>query len=79
MRRPSELTLKRSTAEEASRLFIRYLGELNELLKLSRDVDSEEDFNCLRDSVSKILTIALLEVLNPTYEQFPDLKPPELD
>jgi hypothetical protein len=54
-------------------------ASLDESLSTVQSSESDSDFRKYRESVSKIMTTMLLEIMNPLYAEHPDLKPPQLD
>lgn len=74
----SEVAMKNSTAQNLSMLMLELTAKLNESVTLVRDTCDEEEFIHYRKVVATIMGNILIDVLNPIYEEFPELKPPEL-
>jgi len=53
-------------------------AKLDESVRLVKDHSSEAEFVKYRDAVGQILGCMLLDIMNPLYEEHPDLKPPQL-
>lgn len=53
-------------------------SELNYSLAEAQKILCEKEFNAYRNSVSKVLTIFLVEIMSPMYVKYPELKPEEL-
>lgn len=68
----------KATAEEIARLMTRVGAELDRSIQLVKTTESDTAFREYRNSVSKLLTAMLVEIMNPLYERHPELKPPEL-
>lgn len=68
----------KATAEEIARLMARVGVELDRSIQLVKTTESDTVFREYRNSVSKLLTTMLVEIMNPLYEHHPELKPPEL-
>jgi len=67
-----------TTAKVISELMVSMGARLNESVRLVQATEDDSEFKRYRDSVSKIMTIMLLEVMNPLYAEHLELKPPEL-
>ncbi len=69
----------KANAKAVSDLMVSIAAALNDSLREVQASESDADFRQYRDSVSKIMTIMLLEIMNPLYVEHPDLKPPDLN
>ncbi len=67
-----------TTAKAISELMVSMGARLNESVRLVQATEDDSEFKRYRDSVSKLMTVMLLEIMNPLYAEHPDLKPPEL-
>ena len=67
-----------TTAKAISELMVSMGAQLNESIRLVQSTEDDAEFKRYRDSVSKLMTTMLLEIMNPLYAEHPDLKPPEL-
>lgn len=67
-----------STAKEISALMMSMGEQLNTSVRLVQATEDDAEFRRYRDSVSRLMTTMLLEIMNPLYAEHPDLKPPEL-
>jgi hypothetical protein len=65
-------------AQQISTLMLEYGAKLDESVNLVRAHGSDEDFKKYREAVGRILGYMLLDIMNPLYEEHPDLKPPDL-
>ena len=65
----------RVIAESVSKLMLEFGGRLDASIVAAQDNCSEAEFHEYRLAVGKILGDMLLEVMNPLYQQHPDLKP----
>lgn len=71
--------MKKPTAKKVSELMLFIGAQLDQSLAEVKNTENETDFRRYRDSVSKLMTTMLLEVMNPLYAEHPDLKPPQLE
>lgn len=71
--------MKKDTAETINRLMLEYGAKLDSSVKLVMDTASPEEFEAYRTSVAQIMGTMLLDIMNPIYQEYPDLKPLELD
>lgn len=67
-----------TTAKAISELMVSMGARLNESVRLVQATEDDSEFKRYRDSVSKLMTVMLLEIMNPLYAEHPELKPPEL-
>jgi hypothetical protein len=67
-----------TTAKAISELMVSVGAHLNESIRLVQSTEDDVEFKRYRDSVSKIMTTMLMEIMNPLYTEHPELKPPEL-
>jgi hypothetical protein len=67
-----------TTAKAISELMVSMGERLNESVRLVQATEDDSEFKRYRDSVSKLMTVMLLEIMNPLYAEHPELKPPEL-
>lgn len=70
--------MKSTTAKAISEVMVSVGAQLNESIRLVRSTEEDAEFIRYRDSVSRLMTIMLLEIMNPLYMEHPELKPPEL-
>jgi hypothetical protein len=68
----------RETARQISDLMVSVGASLDKSLSMVKDTESEAAFKKYRETVSKLLTTMLLEIMNPIYAEHPDLKPEQL-
>lgn len=55
-----------------------YNGKLDKSIISVRDNCSEDEFHSYRYAVAHIMADMLLEILNPIFDEHPDLEPDEL-
>jgi hypothetical protein len=67
-----------TTAKAISELMLSMGAGLNESLRMVQSNEPDLEFKQYRESVSKLLTIMLMEIMNPLYAEHPDLKPQQL-
>ncbi|MFZ6748480.1 hypothetical protein [Undibacterium sp. Ren11W] len=70
--------MNKEIAEKINELMLECSGKFNQSITLVMNNCSDIEFNKYRDAMSEIMTVMLLDVMNPIYEQHPDLKPSEL-
>lgn len=70
--------MTKTTAKAVSELMLSIGASLDESISTVQASESDSEFRKYRDSVSKIMTTMLLEIMNPLYAEHPDLKPQEL-
>ena len=70
--------MKKDVAAKISDLMQRYGNELNQSVGLVEENCSEAAWMEYRDAVAKLLTTALIDIMNPIYRQYPDLTPDAL-
>ena len=71
-------TVKKDTARQVSDLMVSMGASLDKSLSMVKGAEPDDEFRRYRESVSKILTTMLLEIMNPLYVEHPDLKPEQL-
>lgn len=71
--------VKKEIASKISGLMLEYSGKLDESIRLVMDNCTQEEFQQYRDSVSQLMTIMLLDIMNPIYARHADLKPSQLE
>ena len=70
--------MRREVAEEISTLMLEYGAKLDKSVRLVVACSSENEAVRYRRAVGKILGEMLLEIMNPIYSEYPELKPPQL-
>lgn len=70
--------MTKETARQVSELMVSMGAEFDRSLGLVKEAESEADFRRYRETISKIMTIMLLEIMNPLYVEHPELKPEHL-
>lgn len=71
--------MKKDIAEKISALMLEYGEKLDNSVKLVMDTSSTEEFEAYRNAVGQIMGTMLVDIMNPLYREYPDLKPPELE
>jgi hypothetical protein len=71
--------MKREVAKQIGLLMVEYGARLDESVQLVMDTSSNDEFVAYRSAVAKIMGYMLLDVMNPIYGEYPDLKPDEMD
>ena len=70
--------MKKEAAVEIVDLFLEFGAKLDESVVLVQQNASPDEFNNYRLSVGKMMGEMLVEVMNPIFEEYPDLKPDQL-
>ena len=70
--------MKKENAKILSELMLEYGAKLDVTLAKIQPNCNEEEFDVYRKAIGKIMGYMLLEVMNPIYEKFPELKPDDL-
>jgi hypothetical protein len=71
--------MKKDIAEKISALMLEYGEKLDNSVKIVMDTSSTEEFEAYRNAVGQIMGTMLVDIMNPLYRKYPDLKPPELE
>ncbi len=69
----------KKVAAEISQLVLDYGAKLDASVALVKAQCSAEEFAAYRKAVGMVMGEVLFEIMNPLYEQHPDLKPAELN
>jgi hypothetical protein len=69
----------KSVARQISDLMIEFSARIDRSILTVQEKCSPEEFKAYRLATAKVLGEILLEVLNPLYDEHPDLKPAGLD
>jgi len=67
-----------NVAREINSLMLEYGAKLDASVALVKTQCSAKEFANYQKAVGTVMADMLLEVMNPLYEQHPDLKPDEL-
>ena len=70
--------MNRETAETVVELMLRHGRELDESVRAVQTSANQAELACYRKAVGKIMGEMLLEIMNPIFDEYPDLKPPQL-
>lgn len=70
--------MKKEIAAQISSLMLEYGARLDQSIQLVINHGTEEEVEKYRRAVGKIMGEMLLEIMNPIYSEYPDLKPPQL-
>ena len=68
-------SMDRDHAERIVSMCLAHTAKLDQSLATVLGAISEEDFNEYRKTVSWLMATMVLDVLNPIFEVYPDLKP----
>jgi len=70
--------MNKNIAEKTSILALQISGKLtNQLCDIENEC-SEDEFKLFRNRIARVLAEILTEIMNPIYNEHPDLKPKEL-
>ncbi len=70
--------MKREIAAQISTLMLEHAAKLDQSIQLVMTNGTEDEVVRYRRAVGKIMGEMLLEIMNPIYSEYPDLKPPQL-
>ena len=70
--------MKKENAIILSELMLEYGAKLNGTLAQIEPNCNKEEFENYRNAIAKIMGYMLIEIMNPIYEKFPELKPDDL-
>ena len=70
--------MNREIAKMIVDLMLRQGRELDDSVRAVQSSEGAEEFNRYRLAVGRIMGEMLLEVMNPIFDEYPDLKPPQL-
>lgn len=71
--------MRRDVSEQISVVMIAMGAKLDEMVALVQNSCPSEDFIRFRRAVGQIMGIMLLDIMNPIYSEWPDIKPPQLE
>lgn len=71
--------MNKQIASEVVGMMVEFGSRLNQSVSLAKDNCSEDEFITYRTAIGKIMGCMLLDVMNPIFEQYPELKPPSLE
>jgi hypothetical protein len=71
--------MDRATAEMVSDLMLDIGAKLNESVTIVQQTSTEAEFEWYRKAIARLMGDMLLDVMNPIYIQYPELKPLELE
>ena len=71
--------MKREVAQEINTLMLEYGAKLDDSVRLIMAHSPEDEATRYRQAIGKIMGEMLLEIMNPIYSEYPDLKPPQLE
>ena len=70
--------MKPETAARLTALGLRVTGELNEMAREIQAAEPENEFERLRGAIGRVLGNIYFEILEPTFQEHPDLIPDDL-
>lgn len=70
--------MNREIAEEISKLMLYCGSEIDKSVVLVKNTCDSEEFEIYRKAIGKIMGTMLVDIMNPIYKQYPDIKPPQL-
>lgn len=69
----------KQAAKVISELMLEFGARLDGSVKMIKERGEPEEFESYRRAVGKVMGSMLLDVMNPLYEEHPDLKPEGLE
>jgi hypothetical protein len=70
--------MKEENAKQVADLMVRIGHDLSSSVDVVKNGEPHEEYLRYQSSVSKLLTLMLIEIMNPVYLEYPHLKPSEL-
>ena len=70
--------MKRTTAEQISKLLLEISKQLDGSIKLIMENSDQKEFEKYRQTVGKIMGVMFMDILTPLYQEHPDLTPENL-
>lgn len=70
--------MDKKVATEVVDLMVEFGDRLNQSVVLVKDNCSHDEFIIYRNAVAKLMGDMLLDVMNPIFKEFPELKPDRL-
>jgi hypothetical protein len=70
--------MRPETAARLTALALRFSGELNEMGTEIQTAEPEDEFKRLRGVIGRVLGNIYTEILEPTFQEHPDLIPDDL-
>jgi len=70
--------MNRGTAEHINSVLLKHASELKDVIASAKSACGKEEFEDFLESTSHLIAI-IFDVLDRIYDQYPDLKPKELD
>jgi hypothetical protein len=71
--------MERETAKSILALMFDYGGKLNDAMLMVRKSSDQEEFARYRRAFGNVLDSAFEQIINPILEEYPDLKPDQLN
>lgn len=75
---PKDVEMRKDIAETINQLMLDYGAKLDQSLKLVMDTCSQSEFESYRTAVGQIMGTMLLDVMEPIYQEYPELLPEQL-
>lgn len=71
--------MNKQISSEIIELMVEFGGRLNQSVILIQDSCPEDELVCYRSAVGKLMGNMLLDIMNPIFEEHPELKPDQLE
>ena len=71
--------MRHETAARVVQLMLEFGQRLDEVVAILQQECDTDEFNAYRRGVGRVMGAMLLDVMNPIFEEHPDLKPKDLD
>ncbi|WP_075188146.1 hypothetical protein [Teredinibacter haidensis] len=71
--------MKKQVATEVIDLMVEFGDRLNQSVTLVQDHCSKDELDAYRRSVGKLMGNMLLDIMNPIFDEHPELKPDQLE
>jgi hypothetical protein len=70
--------MNREASEKVVELMLRHGRELDESVRIVQSAADQCEFEQYRKAIGRIMGEMLIEIMNPIFKEYPELKPPQL-
>jgi hypothetical protein len=70
--------MKRKSAEYINSILLKHSSDLKDVISMAKKDSNKEEFDVFLQSTSHLIAINF-DILDKIYDEYPDLKPSELD
>ena len=66
-------------ATDINSLMLEYRGKLSQSMEFVRENCNDKEIIQYREALGKVIGYMIIDIMEPIYEEHPDIRPPELD